>query len=1039
MSINKTKFTRLFYDKFAGAHDYPNKITRQITLDKLFGNDKYEHLTDDQALEKYKKLFPGFQPIPDLDKKFYKMHLFTKMDNGINTAYTVFEVNNKMIEDRISKSEPMPQEHFFDQLCVFHKTYEKKSINGSEYTDKSTGYIVNDSDIISSNVDKIIEKVMNCTGGENDKSIDDPDCLTTKLYMYQKKSINWMVQKEKNLKTIKFSTTEELMFGNSYYDTDNKKFSKLDTRKSLCFYGGALIDEVGLGKTLQMTVLAIENQPENTSYFQEDKTKFYSRATLIFCPNQLCGQWKRELKKMINNKFDPIIIPLLTKVHFDKYTYQDLLDADFVLISYTFMDNPAFLNKWMPTVSSSKTYHKSPPHLFDAAAVRTEFEKLGKIFLTDPISALQSKHPLLPIIKWHRVVVDEFHEIYTVSKYSYMINILPLIKAKYKWCVTGTPFEKKSDCLYHMVNFITDYTNVDGDKILKNKEIINHLSNDFFRRNTKKSISEEYKIPPVEEEIVWLKFTPTERMMYNAYLANPNNSKYSVYLRQLCCHPKLAEETKDALSNCKTLKDIENMMVQHYETVMNLSKDKVNNMNKRIKLIKKKIKKIEKKQLKKQNNKGNKKADTDSDSESCSDISDLDIDDLSNNTNQKPDKETSDEDEEEEENPKKKAVGKKVEKNKIAPKKEPVKKEKKNEDEMLALILAQLDGQTGTAPKSITLDNLKESLVTLEQKLKELNKDYEGKKTTYEFYKNVIDRIRKTVKTDTMPKQNDEDKNNKDSTGDSNVMDMLTSQISNDEEETCGICLDEISEEDIGVTKCGHIFCYKCIKTIITQKNQCPYCRKKITGNEVYMISYERKKKVEPKNVDPTAKDKDTLINDVGTKLANLILHLRKNDKHTIIFSQWDDLLRKVGKVLTENKIKNVFCRGNTYQRDKAIREFNDNDSVKVIMLSSESAASGTNLTKASQVILLDPVYGNYDFRKNTEKQAIGRAHRMGQKNIVKVLRFVIRDTIEEEITKLNAEEDKKHTSDVKVNEFDIQDFDLNSSTEQNEDSESDN
>jgi superfamily II DNA or RNA helicase len=77
-------------------------------------------------------------------------------------------------------------------------------------------------------------------------------------------------------------------------------------------------------------------------------------------------------------------------------------------------------------------------------------------------------------------------------------------------------------------------------------------------------------------------------------------------------------------------------------------------------------------------------------------------------------------------------------------------------------------------------------------------------------------------------------------------------------------------------------------------------------------------------------------------------------------------------------------------------------------MLSSESAASGTNLTAASQVILLDPVYGSYEFRRNTEWQAIGRAYRMGQTKPVTVVRFIIKDTVESEIYELNKLEDSK-------------------------------
>lgn len=81
-------------------------------------------------------------------------------------------------------------------------------------------------------------------------------------------------------------------------------------------------------------------------------------------------------------------------------------------------------------------------------------------------------------------------------------------------------------------------------------------------------------------------------------------------------------------------------------------------------------------------------------------------------------------------------------------------------------------------------------------------------------------------------------------------------------------------------------------------------------------------------------------------------------------------------------------------------------------MLSSDSTAAGTNLTKASQVIFIDPIYGDYKFRKDQERQAVGRAHRLGQKSNIKVIRFIIKETVEEEIYKMNMEEDKKHKSE---------------------------
>src|SRR3990172_8732065 len=98
----------------------------------------------------------------------------------------------------------------------------------------------------------------------------------------------------------------------------------MSDRDKITFYGGGIIDEVGLGKTLQITTLSILNTPSSISYVKKRCPLIRSRATLIMCPNHLCGQWGRELKKMIDPSYKIKIIKILSKVHFEKYTYQDV-------------------------------------------------------------------------------------------------------------------------------------------------------------------------------------------------------------------------------------------------------------------------------------------------------------------------------------------------------------------------------------------------------------------------------------------------------------------------------------------------------------------------------------------------------------------------------------------------------------------------------------------------------------------------------------------------------------------------------------------
>ena len=67
-------------------------------------------------------------------------------------------------------------------------------------------------------------------------------------------------------------------------------------------------------------------------------------------------------------------------------------------------------------------------------------------------------------------------------------------------------------------------------------------------------------------------------------------------------------------------------------------------------------------------------------------------------------------------------------------------------------------------------------------------------------------------------------------------------------------------------------------------------------------------------------------------------------------------------------------------------------------MLSTENAASGTNLTEATHIIFMEPHKGDYGSIKAIEDQAIGRSVRLGQINQVYVYRLIIKNTIEEEI-----------------------------------------
>lgn len=87
------------------------------------------------------------------------------------------------------------------------------------------------------------------------------------------------------------------------------------------------------------------------------------------------------------------------------------------------------------------------------------------------------------------------------------------------------------------------------------------------------------------------------------------------------------------------------------------------------------------------------------------------------------------------------------------------------------------------------------------------------------------------------------------------------------------------------------------------------------------------------------------------------------------------------------------------------VNDFNSNNAIKVFLISLKAGGTGLNLTSANLVIHFDPWWN-----PAVENQATDRAHRIGQKNVVEVIKLVAKGTIEEKIILL--QEDKKELID---------------------------
>ena len=136
---------------------------------------------------------------------------------------------------------------------------------------------------------------------------------------------------------------------------------------------------------------------------------------------------------------------------------------------------------------------------------------------------------------------------------------------------------------------------------------------------------------------------------------------------------------------------------------------------------------------------------------------------------------------------------------------------------------------------------------------------------------------------------------------------------------------------------------------------------------------------------------KHNLVNDI-------IYDAIASNHRMLIFSQFTSMLDILDASLTEKGIRHFKLTGNTpsEERFRLVDEFNNNEEIKVFLISLKAGGTGLNLVGADTVIHYDP-WWNF----SAENQASDRVHRIGQKNNVQIIKMITKDSIEEKILDL--------------------------------------
>ncbi|XP_055828610.1 uncharacterized protein LOC129896695 isoform X3 [Solanum dulcamara] len=249
------------------------------------------------------------------------------------------------------------------------------------------------------------------------------------------------------------------------------------------------------------------------------------------------------------------------------------------------------------------------------------------------------------------------------------------------------------------------------------------------------------------------------------------------------------------------------------------------------------------------------------------------------------------------------------------------------------------------------------------------------------------------------------------------------------EEDTCPVCQEKLNNQKM-VFQCGHVICCKCLFAM-TEKRlalhgkpqvnwlMCPTCRQHTDcRNIAYAVDTRNKSYPSSSIVSENSEASTNVQGSYSTKIEAVtrrILWITSSNpaEKVLVFSSWNDVLDVLEHAFAANNITFVRMKGGR-KSHVAISQFRGHDntveengkrhvgqpetrSIQVLLLLIQHGANGLNLLEAQHVILVEPL-----LNPAAEAQAIGRVHRIGQAHKTLVHRFIVKDTVEESIYKLN-------------------------------------
>ncbi|CAN6467632.1 unnamed protein product [Victoria cruziana] len=238
------------------------------------------------------------------------------------------------------------------------------------------------------------------------------------------------------------------------------------------------------------------------------------------------------------------------------------------------------------------------------------------------------------------------------------------------------------------------------------------------------------------------------------------------------------------------------------------------------------------------------------------------------------------------------------------------------------------------------------------------------------------------------------------------------------DDESCPVCHEKLSNQKM-VFQCGHVTCCQCLIAmtehafVLHGKSQkkwvmCPKCREHTHYENIAYVDDDQNQAYDAVHIEGS----------YGTKIGAVtkkIMWILSTDPlaKILVFSSWNDVLDVLGHSLDANGIMYVRMKGGR-KSHSALKEFKEGEirdkdnpiaeisqcnvkPIPVLLILIQHGANGLNLLEAQHVVLVEPL-----LNPAVEAQAINRVHRIGQEKPTFVHRFIVKDTVEESIYKLN-------------------------------------